>query len=363
VKPGPALDNLIAAIAETCRRGLEPSALRAAVLPRLRRAVPIDALWWATVDPATLLFTQAYTEELPDDSGPYFVENELLLDDVNKWTELARDPRGARTLLEATERRPAESARYRDVFEPLGLEDELRVVLRARGVTWGFMCLHRERGSAFSPDEVAFVRRIAPHLAEGIRRGLLAAAAVDAAASPDAPGLILLAEDDSVISTNAPAERWLEELGRGGSSLPIELHAVAGRLRGEAGSGVQELCVRTPAGRWAVLQASWLPRDDSQAVAVIIQPATLEQAAPVAMMAYGLTEQERAVSGLVFHGLSTKAIAQELRITPHTVQDHLKAIFEKTGVRSRRELTATVLRERYLPHLRARDRPGAAGHF
>ena len=91
MKPGAVVENLVATVAERCRSGLDPEALRAEVLPRLRRAVPIDALWWATVDPSTLLFTQAYREEIPEETGPYFVENEFLRDDVNKWTELARD--------------------------------------------------------------------------------------------------------------------------------------------------------------------------------------------------------------------------------------------------------------------------------
>ena len=56
---GPALDNLAAAVVETCRSGLDPGALRTAVLPRLRKAVSVDALWWAAADPATLLFTQS----------------------------------------------------------------------------------------------------------------------------------------------------------------------------------------------------------------------------------------------------------------------------------------------------------------
>ena len=51
---GPALDNLAASVARACRSGLEPDALRAAVLPRLRKVVPVDALWWAAADPATL---------------------------------------------------------------------------------------------------------------------------------------------------------------------------------------------------------------------------------------------------------------------------------------------------------------------
>ena len=152
MKPGPALDDLGARIVERCRAGLEPDALRAAVLPRLRKAVPVDAVWWATVDPATLLYTHAYREELPSDSGPYFVENEFLRDDVNKWTELAHDRSGVRTLAEATDGVLALSPRYRDIFEPLGLADELRAVLRARGAVWGFMCLHRGSGAVVSPQ-------------------------------------------------------------------------------------------------------------------------------------------------------------------------------------------------------------------
>jgi hypothetical protein len=185
-------------IADTCRSGLEPAALRAAVLPRLRRVVPVDALWWALVDPATLLFTQAYREEIPAETGPYFVENEFLADDVNKWTDLAHDPDGARTLIGATRGDPSTSARYRDIFEPLGLEDELRVVLRSRGSVWGFMCLHREQGAAFSAAKLAYTQRIAPHLAEGLRLGLLVQD-LELAQTADSPGFILLAADGAYL--------------------------------------------------------------------------------------------------------------------------------------------------------------------
>jgi DNA-binding CsgD family transcriptional regulator len=67
------------------------------------------------------------------------------------------------------------------------------------------------------------------------------------------------------------------------------------------------------------------------------------------MMAYGLTKQEQRLTTLVCSGASTGEIATRLRITSNTVQDHLKAIFDKTGVRSRRELVATIFREQYLP--------------
>ena len=168
---GPALDNLAAAVARACRSGLDPDALRAAVLPRLRKVVPVDALWWAAADPATLLFTRSYREELPEESGPYFVENEFLHDDVNKWTDLARDASGVRTLMQATDGRPARSDRYRDIFEPLGLQDELRGVLADPGRLLG---LHLpapgsgpggvlRRGGAVRPAARPAYRRGSPH--------------------------------------------------------------------------------------------------------------------------------------------------------------------------------------------------------
>jgi DNA-binding CsgD family transcriptional regulator len=53
---------------------------------------------------------------------------------------------------------------------------------------------------------------------------------------------------------------------------------------------------------------------------------------------YGLTPREQHVVSLVLGGLATRRIAERLGITQHTVQDHLKSIFDKTDVRSRREL-------------------------
>src|SRR5260370_884870 len=196
---------MVAVIIETCRAGLEPDALRPAVLPRLRKALPFDALGRATGHPAPRLYTQAYREELPSETGPYFIDNEFLGDDVNKWTEVAGDRSGVRTLATATDGKFARSPRYRDIFEPLGLADELRAVLRTRGAVWGFMCLHRERGAVFTPEEQCFIHRIAPHLAEAVRLGMF----VQCAARDDlveSPGLVLLAPDDTVIGTHPSAD-------------------------------------------------------------------------------------------------------------------------------------------------------------
>jgi DNA-binding CsgD family transcriptional regulator len=366
VKPGAALENLTGAIVDVCRSGLDPELLRDRVLPRLRRAVPFDAAFWATVDPTTLLFTQPYQEEIPAETIPYFVKNELLDEDVNKWTVLARDRVGVRTLAQATAGDMDASPRHRDIFRPLGLGDELRAVLRVGGLCWGYICLHREDGTPFSRREIDYVHRLATHLAEGIRAGLLVSS-TELADPADAPGLIVVAPDGSLLSTTEAGERWLHELGPepNPSTVPIEVQALAARFqrRDITPEGLPRLRVRTRTGRWAVLHASQMTAAETEAIAVIIEEPSPAELAPVLLMAYGLTKQEQALTGLVCRGYSTKEIAGRLHITANTIQDHLKSIFEKTGVSSRRELVAMILQEQYLPRVMTGQPVGAAGFF
>jgi DNA-binding CsgD family transcriptional regulator len=112
-----------------------------------------------------------------------------------------------------------------------------------------------------------------------------------------------------------------------------------------------------------VLHASRLAAPGLDGIAVIIEEPSPAELAPVLMLAYGLTNQERTLTSLVCRGLSTRELAERLHITANTVQDHLKSIFEKTGVRSRRELVTVILQEQYLPRAMARHPIGRSGFF
>jgi DNA-binding NarL/FixJ family response regulator len=56
-----------------------------------------------------------------------------------------------------------------------------------------------------------------------------------------------------------------------------------------------------------------------------------------------LSQRELEVARAVARGLSTKRIAQEMSISVFTVQDHIKALYRKTGVNSRVGLANLVM--------------------
>jgi DNA-binding CsgD family transcriptional regulator len=100
--------------------------------------------------------------------------------------------------------------------------------------------------------------------------------------------------------------------------------------------------------------------EGTRRVAVIIERGDPDRLAPLLMAAYGLTDREKDVTHLVLQGETTSGIARRLFISPQTVQQHLKAIFDKTGVRSRRELTGQVFFAHYEPRVRDNERRAQA---
>jgi DNA-binding CsgD family transcriptional regulator len=114
--------------------------------------------------------------------------------------------------------------------------------------------------------------------------------------------------------------------------------------------------VLTRSGTWVVLHGVPLIAGGLRRAAVIVEPAHPARISPLLMSAYRLTEREQDLTRLVLQGYSTTEIAQRLVISAHTVQQHLKSVFDKTGVRSRRELVGTVFLAHYEPRLRDNER-------
>jgi DNA-binding CsgD family transcriptional regulator len=354
-----AVERRVELLIDRCYQGLDAAALRVEVLRRLRSIVSVDAAFFATVDPVTLLFTSAISEEPLRESAARFLDNEFGPNDVNRFADLAarRDPIASLDM--ATRGDRTASLRYTDIMAPLELGDELRVVLRSGSHSWGVMCLHRSRALAgFSERDVGVVRRIAPHLAEGLRRAHVSQQAADAATAAQS-GIVLLDDQLRLVSMNGAAEQWLAEMSDTvwppSSELPVAVYTVAARLRATdsnawedseppaGGGNPATVRLRTEHGHWVLVHASRLNGPAGPQTAVVIEPASPHQLVSVLLASRGLTPAQERVAALVLRGLNTRDISAQAHVSVHTVQEHLKAIFDKFGVRSRRELVAAVL--------------------
>ncbi|MGN9909575.1 response regulator transcription factor [Phytohabitans sp. LJ34] len=301
------------------------------------RAVPVEGWCGFTLDPATLVKTAGVHETAvpPALLGRLF-ELEYRHRDANLFADLARERRPAAVL---TDR--ASSARFREVLRPSGYGHELRLVLLDQARAWGgFVFLREPASPPFTPAESRFVATLGRHLARGVRRILLGAARPPAT-PPAHPGLLFLDERYRVTTATAGTEALLGDLldhDATGAELPAAVYAVAA----SATPGPAPASVRIPtrAGGWATIHGWRLTGPDR--VALSIEHSRPEAVTSLALDGYGLSAREREVVRLLLAGRSTREVATDLYLSPHTVRDHVKAIFAKTGVRSRTELVAAL---------------------
>ncbi|WP_084965998.1 helix-turn-helix transcriptional regulator [Thermoactinospora rubra] len=352
------------AVARVTASATDSVAAFCAVTPALRAAVPADTWCGITLDPATMLTTGgAHHEGLPPAVLPRLLAIEYGEADVMLFTDMARQDPPVGVLREATGKRPERSVRYRDVLEPSGMEHEARLVFRDGRQAWGALVLMREPGSPpFGPDEAEFLTELSAPLARMVRQALLRGE-VERGGLPDGPGLLILSPDHAVESVTPTAERWLAdlvELRPDGAPLPYPVFSLAAQAAADDSGQAARARARTRSGMWLTLHA-W--RLAGSRVAVTLELSQPHELTALVLDACGLSAREREVAQLALLGYSTAEIAGALFVSPYTVQDHLKAVFDKTGVRSRRELAAQLFFRHYLPRIERSAPVAANGWF
>lgn len=353
-----------------CRSQLNGQDLLRGLAGRLRDVVPHHGILLLRTDPTTVLPTGGVVRELPPALCKPFWDNELLDDDYNKFVDLARAESPAATLHEATGGEPARSRRYRTLYQPLDVTDELRAALcTSDGYCWGIAQLTRAGGDVFEARDRDLLAAASRPIATALRSRFAVAEPIGSPARGLA--IIVLNKAGEIESITAEAREWLAELADGSATgmtpVPEPVYVVAGRARaarrGRAGAPACAQ-VRTARRGWLHLHASCL--DDpavpdggagtdgaGDAVAVVMTPAEAAELMPVLSLAYRLTGREQEVLRLLACGLSTAELAQRLGITAHTVRDHIKALFGKVGVHTRAELLARIFAEHYFDRLEA----------
>jgi len=311
----------------------------------MRRTVPFDALTAVWFDPATALPVDTWIDNsLTGSEGSRLAEIELQGAGLNNFWQLAASGKRAASLSQATGGSLVRSRRHRELLRSHGVGDELRAVSVGDSGMWGGIVMYRERGAPnFTRRDVNLLASLTGGCPEMQRVWLEQDLSVDA--SHRDRGLLLLDDENGIAMADAAATAWLDELRWRMRRLPLVITAVADRAR-EVASGRSDIAatarVRATSGRWVVVRGSVLRNGTHARTAVTLEPASAPELAELIAEAYGLTARERRVTELVAQGLTSAAIAAQLYLSTYTVNDHLKAIFEKLDVSSRGELVARL---------------------
>lgn len=353
--------------------GLDVATFGRAALDVLTRAVPFSIACLAPADPATRLITgNLKWGGVGDEHDERWIFHEYEGPDPFNFEVVTRRPGGVGTAKVETGGDLNRSVRFTDFYHHWDVGDEARIALQTGGTTWGFLALFRDGArSAFTGAEQEYLSGVRETLAVGMRAGMVTSAATELLPAPSGPVVLVVDSADEIVSVSVSAAQGLADLTDepiGRAPLPFSLRALVGAAR-RFGRGqhptVLRVRIRSRRGLWLVAHASpLLSRDGSFTdVVVVVEEARPPEIVSLVVAGLGLTGRERDVVALTMQGVTTTEMARTLHLSSYTVQDHLKSIFNKAGVHSRRELLAKVFYEQYAPRLEAGTALSPSGWF
>jgi DNA-binding CsgD family transcriptional regulator len=149
-----------------------------------------------------------------------------------------------------------------------------------------------------------------------------------------------------LVSWTGAARAWIDSLPAARlfaawRMLPSVVYPAATLARSGTVARAHAL-LRAVDGRLMMIEAAPLEGRSEDEIAVTLRAATASESFELLCRVYALSQRERQVVALLVAGLDTRAVTQRLFISRHTVQDHLKSVFAKIGIHSRRELLAKL---------------------
>jgi DNA-binding CsgD family transcriptional regulator len=220
---------------------------------------------------------------------------------------------------------------------------------------WGFLDLWRTGGlPPFTEDDAAFLAGIEEAVTMALRRSQASTFVVRPPRETprSGPVVLLLTPELDVVGQTPETHEYLRVLvPPAGDQAPIPASAynVAAQLlavEAAVDRNPPSARVHLSEGLWLTLRAARI--GDAEPPRERIIAVTIEEASPTERMslfarAFGLSVRERELLGHLMTGVDTKDVASRMFLSEHTVQDHLKSIFSKTSVRTRRALLSRAL--------------------
>ena len=324
---------------------LDGESIQREAIAHLQRAVGFDRWCLVFADPDTLVPLRGIAEHDYGPRLPRVLELEYS-GDFTAMDAIARRAKPVGSLSADTGGDLPRSLRWDEVLQGVGIGDEAVVGCRDAFGCWGWIKAYRDIGDRpFGEADLDFLASVVSTLALMMRRR-----AVDMiGAGPGEtrqPGVILLNSDLAAVSQTTGVQAWIDALPGAAlfekwGMLPVEVYPLATLARSRQLPAQAHALERTLDGGWVMIEAAPLEGDGEGNIAVTLRHPGPAETFDLLCRAYALTRRERDVVGAVVAGHDTHGITERLVISRHTVQDHLKSVFAKTGVRSRRELLAT----------------------
>jgi DNA-binding CsgD family transcriptional regulator len=326
--------------------GLDCEAIQREAIGELQRVIGFDR--WCSIrgDPETLISLGAIGEHGYGPGVPRLLELEYSGQDSAARDAVARRSAPAASLSAETSGDLARSPRWDQVLRHVGIGDEAVVGCRDPFGCWGWIKLYRESSDRrFAERDLDLLADIGAVLGSALRRSL-SRPSDGGVPVQRPPGVIVLDAHLRVVSLTAGARAWMRILPSAPvhaafEMLPGMVYATATLARSPITAIRARALERTVERGWVIIEAALLEGSESDETAVTLRSATAGETFRRLCRIYALSRREREVVAALMQGLDTRALAERLFISRHTVQDHLKSVFERTGVRSRRELLAT----------------------
>ncbi|RCW73247.1 helix-turn-helix transcriptional regulator [Saliterribacillus persicus] len=319
----------------------EANAIRKRIRQKLYTICSFDASCIRTVDPNNLLTTGALTDEVIEKIHPQLFVNEYLDQDIHSQYELASSSIPIKVLSHSTN--SEKSKRLQEILFPAGFKSEMRMAFVTGGQCYGFASLYR-RDLAFNSNDVNKIRKQVKEIASIIRKHVLR---VTNKAKPfTIQPMLIMSSSFTILYQNQQAKSWLHQLSKQEDLLidqiPRSIRAIFFQVLKNRKNHSNTIMIDSEGELYALEAALLTDHEDEMVIVIKKGPITNGDWFSYLIKCYQWTAKESEIIRYIIKGDTTNEIADQLSISPYTVQDHLKSIFLKTNINSRSKLTNLI---------------------